>query len=205
MSTAMMASPGTAAPRPHRVVPDRLDAAAQALAADPAHLNEAQIVALEAYRRFGAPLDELVSLARVGLVEAARRYRPEEGVRFGSFARHRMMGEIIDEHRRLRARKRRPAGGVGSPGDTPDVVAPPARDDSAEWMGPALGRLAARDRAMLLAYLDYPAGHGVGASMAVARRFGTSERTVQRSVARAVTQLRADLAARGITRPEDLL
>ena len=45
-------------------------------------------------------LDELVSLGHEGLIEAARRYDPESGVTFASFAHYRIRGAMIDGARR---------------------------------------------------------------------------------------------------------
>lgn len=47
------------------------------------------------YRWTEAEFDDLVQLARMGLVIAARRYRPEEGVAFSSYACRAMQRSII--------------------------------------------------------------------------------------------------------------
>lgn len=63
---------------------------------------------------------ELLAAARLGLVEAALRFRPERGTEFRAFAFHRVRGAIIDTMRRssmiapgaYRARRRIPADHV---------------------------------------------------------------------------------------------
>jgi RNA polymerase sigma factor for flagellar operon FliA len=45
--------------------------------------------------------DELVSFGYIGLLHAARNYRPETGISFPAFASHRVRGSIIDEVRKL--------------------------------------------------------------------------------------------------------
>lgn len=48
-----------------------------------------------------AALDELLSFAREGLLDAARRYDPERGVPFRAFASYRVRGSVIDGLRSL--------------------------------------------------------------------------------------------------------
>jgi RNA polymerase primary sigma factor len=38
------------------------------------------------YRRFGTPVEDLISEGNIGLIEAARRFDPSRGVRFSSYA-----------------------------------------------------------------------------------------------------------------------
>lgn len=55
-------------------------------------------------------VDELVSAARLGLVQAARSFNPDRGATFKTWAWSRIQGAIIDE---LRTIGRRGFGGVG--------------------------------------------------------------------------------------------
>ena len=57
------------------------------------HLDLARRVARR-YAGKGEPMDDLVQVARVGLVKAARRYDPERGHDFVSYAVPTMLGEI---------------------------------------------------------------------------------------------------------------
>lgn len=45
--------------------------------------------------------DELWSTGAMGLLEAARRYEPSRGVRFETFAEHRIRGAMLDELRKM--------------------------------------------------------------------------------------------------------
>lgn len=45
-------------------------------------------------------LDELVAEGRIGLLEAAKRYRPDRGAQFSTFAYYRVRGAMIDSLRR---------------------------------------------------------------------------------------------------------
>jgi len=45
--------------------------------------------------------DDLVGAGNLGLVEAARRFDPAQGVSFGAFAQHRIRGAITDSLRRI--------------------------------------------------------------------------------------------------------
>lgn len=64
--------------------------------------------------------DELVSWGGMGLFEAARRFRPERGVPFAQFARHRVRGAMLDGMRETSAgpqslwRARRQEGDVAA-------------------------------------------------------------------------------------------
>ena len=62
-------------------------------------------VANDMYRQLGGPmrgnwvLDDLIGWARLGMVEAATRYKPGHGASFATFARWRVKGKILDEIR----------------------------------------------------------------------------------------------------------
>ena len=51
-------------------------------------------------RQFGIEWDELRGAAMLGLVDAAQRYEPDQGVAFEAFSRTRIRGAIIDHLRR---------------------------------------------------------------------------------------------------------
>jgi RNA polymerase sigma-B factor len=57
------------------------------------HLDLARRVAAR-YSGRGEPMDDLVQVARVGLVKAARRFEPERGSDFAAYAVPTMLGEI---------------------------------------------------------------------------------------------------------------
>jgi RNA polymerase sigma-B factor len=57
------------------------------------HLALAEHVA-NRYRHTSEPLDDLVQVARLGLINAARRWDPERGVAFSSFAVPTILGEL---------------------------------------------------------------------------------------------------------------
>lgn len=46
-------------------------------------------------------IDELISAGTIGLIKAARRFDSERGLRFGTYARHRIRGEMLDYLRSL--------------------------------------------------------------------------------------------------------
>lgn len=57
------------------------------------HLDLARRVAAR-YAGRGEPMDDLVQVARVGLVKAARRFEPDRGSEFAAYAVPTMLGEI---------------------------------------------------------------------------------------------------------------
>jgi RNA polymerase sigma factor for flagellar operon FliA len=67
------------------------------------HVGLVRILASRLAQRIPAhvELSELVSVGMVGLVEAARRYRPATGVPFDAFARQRVQGAMVDALRDL--------------------------------------------------------------------------------------------------------
>ena len=62
------------------------------------HYGLARAIAKRTHARLprGVDLDDLVSVAVMGLMEAADRFDPSRGVCFKSFAKHRIQGAIID-------------------------------------------------------------------------------------------------------------
>ena len=79
------------------------------------HLALARAVARRFWRR-GLDWDDLEQAARLGLVEASRRFEPQRGVRFSTFAVPYIAGAV----RRWLQVNRRPSGAVGSAGGPSD-------------------------------------------------------------------------------------
>lgn len=61
----------------------------------------ARMIAKRTHARLpkGIDLDDLVSTAVIGLIEAVERYDPDRGVAFKSYAKHRIQGAILDSLR----------------------------------------------------------------------------------------------------------
>ncbi len=99
-------------------------------------LELVEILAKQVLRTVGsnAELGELVSFGREGLLDAARRYDPERGVPFRSYANFRVKGSILDGVRGMARLPRRiharleglAAGSRHSEGALDDLSAPPA-------------------------------------------------------------------------------
>ncbi|MCB9590067.1 MAG: sigma-70 family RNA polymerase sigma factor [Polyangiaceae bacterium] len=127
----------------------------EALARFHDHLDLCEIIARHVGRGVpNAALDELLSFAREGLLDAARRYDPERGVPFRAFASYRVRGSVIDGlrslahlprrvHERLRALE---AAGRVSEGVVEDLQggAPPgsARADAERALNDHLANMA---------------------------------------------------------------
>ncbi len=65
------------------------------------HYPLARSIASRMHRKLppGIDLDELVSIALIGLLEACSRFDPSRGIQFRTFAKHRMHGAILDSLR----------------------------------------------------------------------------------------------------------
>jgi RNA polymerase sigma-B factor len=74
------------------------------------HLSLADHVAYR-YRHTSEPLEDLVQVARIGLINAARRWDPDRGVAFSTFAVPTILGELR-RHFRDRAWMVRPPRGL---------------------------------------------------------------------------------------------
>ena len=67
-----------------------------------AHLPLAKSIATSAFRRLpNHSFQDILGAARLGLVDAARRFLPAKNVPFEAYARTRISGSIIDAHRKL--------------------------------------------------------------------------------------------------------
>lgn len=67
------------------------------------HLNLVRKIASEINRKTGnrCPIEDLVHIGTIGLMEAARRYDPTRGYQFSTFAYYRIRGAILDGMRSL--------------------------------------------------------------------------------------------------------
>ncbi|MBI4873340.1 MAG: FliA/WhiG family RNA polymerase sigma factor [Acidobacteria bacterium] len=67
------------------------------------HLDTVKYVALGILRRLpvAVELDDLVQAGTLGLLDACRKYKPERGVAFNAYAKHRIRGAILDNLREL--------------------------------------------------------------------------------------------------------
>ena len=63
------------------------------------------------YRRYGIPINELVSAGNLGVVHALAKFQPERGVRFGTYAAYWVRAEMLA----LAIRANRIVGGGGGP------------------------------------------------------------------------------------------
>ena len=67
-----------------------------------AHMPLAKSIATAAFRRLpNHPFKDILGAAHLGLVDAARRFKPGMKVPFEAYARTRISGSIIDAHRAL--------------------------------------------------------------------------------------------------------
>ena len=161
-----------------------MGAAAAALALDRNGLVEAHITLIEpiarrVYRTLPRTfsLEDLISAGRVGLVEAARRYRPEShgGAPFSAFARPRIHGAIIDSIRRAAFIEATRPGLADSPEPAELTITEAAfdRDALGSRVAAAIRGLPDRQRAVLLLHYEdglrlraIAAQYGVGKSRA---------------------------------------
>lgn len=78
-----------------------------------AHLDLVdEVASQQAWRLVRLERDDLTSVGRVGLIQAAQRYDPGQGVPFRGFAYYRIRGAMIDHARRLDRPGRRTAEAV---------------------------------------------------------------------------------------------
>ncbi|MCO8121100.1 sigma-70 family RNA polymerase sigma factor [Stieleria sp. TO1_6] len=122
-------------------------------------INEAQglvrSLALRIHRSLPIPmdLDDLIAYGQLGLAEAAQKYDPDAGVRFTTFAYHRVRGAIYDgvskmnwtsRSRIRRMRFREMADDVLQADSKPDEAGTDGSGsaDDADWLGRMTERLA---------------------------------------------------------------
>lgn len=129
------------------------------------HIERARAVAGWCARRApaGVDRDDLIGEAEIALVECAQRWEPGRGLKFWTFARHRVLGACRDLCRRRALRD------ATMPGITGDYAAP---DDveraliSASQLEALLSVVQPRAREVLrLRYVDGLAWHRIGAAM----------------------------------------
>ena len=161
------------------------------------NLDLVRILAVGEWRhRTYLDLDDLISAGNLGLVKAAERYEPSRGVPFRAYARHWILGAILDEVRGLaRQWKRRPlsldqavdAGDAASP--LGELLASPDKAEGVTLTVDALGAVSERDRNFVLA-------RAAGFSLAeIAKAQGISEARASTIVQRARYRIEDELAA----------
>lgn len=112
------------------------------------HVPLARSIARRMHRRLppGVDLDDLVSAAVTGLLEAADRYDPSRSASFRTFASHRIRGAVVDALRGAdwapRTARRRVAGAAGArKALTERLGRAPTRDEVASELGITPDRL----------------------------------------------------------------
>jgi len=67
------------------------------------YLETVKIIAKKIYMKLPAnyELDDLISCGIIGLIDAIKKYDPEQGVQFKTYAQYRIRGQILDELRSL--------------------------------------------------------------------------------------------------------
>lgn len=163
---------------------------------DPSPLDEAQRDLAAAYapmaramaRRFGhgwpGRADDYEGVALLALTEAAGRFDPARGVKFGTYARHRIRGALIDAQVAERKATARDGRRVGL--DEAAGLAARARPDEAEAFEARVAPLGPRCRRVLLAI--YFEGRTQGEAAAA---LGLARTRVCRLHATALAELRA--------------
>jgi RNA polymerase sigma factor (sigma-70 family) len=153
------------------------------------NLRLAAKIALK-YRGRGVELDELVAEANLALVEAAGKFDPTRGTRFGTYATHRIGWHLTN------VVGRRPQEG-GDPEESgvaaPDRAAesPVAACDIREELDAVTAELSDRERDVIVGY------HGNGDTYkAIGKRLGLSVEGVRKAEERAMAKARAAAATR---------
>jgi RNA polymerase sigma factor for flagellar operon FliA len=173
-------------------------------------LDLVDAIARRLHRTIGSPaaLEDLVSVGRMGLLEAARRYDPDRGVPFRAFAAHRIRGAVLDGMRRLGHAPRRAyarmrgveAAARVSEAALEDLALPPPPGSGPSDADRQLGdHLAAMATAMAVGLLAAPARGEDGLVTAVDDAPDPEELTSREQllalVRAALTELPADEAA----------
>ena len=161
------------------------------------NLDLVRILAASEWRhRTYLDLDDLISAGNLGLVKAAEKYEPSRGVPFRAYARHWIVGSILDEVRGLaRQWKRRPLSldAAAETGDAPsplgELLASADRAEGVTLAVDALGAVTERERNFLLA-------QAAGFSLAeIAEAQGISEARASTIAQRARYRIEDELAA----------
>jgi len=178
------------------------------------HLGLAANIAGNMSKRLPRHLDshDIHQDARLGLMYAAARYDARKNVPFGSFARRRIGGAIVDglrrsDHLSRCARARAKAQGTEVPAEPlplifpdriPGVLEPPdhyaAAAECRRLLCAAIETLPARLRVVLQAYY-----HGGQTMRAIGERLGITEGRVSQIHARGLRLLRGYFEMRGFT------
>lgn len=148
---------------------ERADDSPEVLERFNATLELVDIIARQVARSIGSAveLDDLVGFGREGLLDAARRFEPERGVPFRSYANYRVRGAVLDGVRAMSRLPRRAheringlrAAARVSEGALEDAAQPPPPGSTAADAERGLGEhLAAMATAMAVG-LVAPAGH----------------------------------------------
>lgn len=158
-----------------------------------AELELVEILARQVARSVGphAELGDLVSFGREGLLDAARRYDPERGVPFRSYANFRVRGAIIDGVRDIARLPRRiharlqgmAAGALHSEGALEDLAGPVPPGATAASADAALSdHLAGMATAIALGLVASP-GHGEeGEAVGIAQDPDPEQATAQAEI-----------------------
>jgi RNA polymerase sigma factor (sigma-70 family) len=177
------------------------------------HMELARFLARRMWRRVGGrvELDDLVSVAYVGLVKAAASFRPDAGAQFRTWAWRRIGGEMVDYLRAqdpLKRGHRKEAGGLqatcqfddedaeepgGRLSDVPSRFASPLEAAERREAAELLARYPTRkprDRRILAAYYLEGAGQ-----RDVAARFGCTESRVSQVVKAELAKVRRHIGA----------
>jgi RNA polymerase sigma factor FliA len=171
------------------------------------HLPLVRSLAIRFYRQSSRflELDELVSVGTLGLIEAARRYRPEIGSTFATFAYTRVRGAMFDAVGQIAPMRRSAFRALGRLRLRP-IVAREMRDDSIDEVADALDsrRAGARlaqaldrlpERKRRLIHRHYFEGDSL---LDVGRDLGISKSWASRMHAQALRQLRSLVTSRDI-------
>ena len=112
----------------------------------------------------GIEYDDLVSVASLGLVKAAKKFNQEKGVQFNTFAMRVMTNEILMELRSIRRREKCVSLSERVLGEEEDVelldMIPDTEDkfaivEEADWLQRKMSCLNERERCVIKANLQY--------------------------------------------------
>ncbi|GMV14250.1 MAG: RNA polymerase sigma factor [Polyangiaceae bacterium] len=176
----------------------------EVLARFQAELELVEIVARQVAKSVGphAELGDLMSFGREGLLDAARRFDPERGVPFRSYANFRVKGAIVDGVRDMARLPRRiharlqglAAGSRYSEGALEDLAAPPPPGSSAADADLALSdHLAGMATAIAMGLVASTAHGEEGEAVGVDRGLDPEEAAAQNELSALVRETIAGL------------